>query len=463
MIPFRRNAVASPAGMAPGDATAPMTGSSAPTVAVPTNPVGRAVPADAGAAVGTTSASAVELARRSRRRRMRSTAGRILRRIRRLFTGYVSPLGWAVEVSGAAALIAFLPLGWHELLAYGVTAMTMTLAAIVMSLGNTSFKASIGLARRRVTVGDTVAVRVDIANPGRMPTATARGDLPIGDMHERFSIPMLASGQSKETDIEFRTLSRAVLPIGPLRVRKGDPFGLIRHEKRLADRLDLFIHPATVPLATLNAGLARDLEGQPSGDIVDDDLDFYGLREYEPGDDVRNVHWLSTAKTGTLMIRQYEATRRTDTALALSINPEEYVSSEEFELAVSVHASIGVRCLTQDRPLSTHAGGMHATPRHATDFLDSCSMIAPDRDDNPNLVQGTLAHDPDASFYFLTVGSLRGLDSIKRMVMALPRSASTLVLQTDMGAPRAIRRFHDFTLATVGELDDLPLIMGVLA
>ncbi|PLS26171.1 DUF58 domain-containing protein, partial [Bifidobacterium parmae] len=340
---------------------------------------------------------------------------------------------------------------------------TMTLVAVLMSLGNTSFTATIGLPRRRVTVGDTVAVRVDIANPGRTPTANARGDLPIGEMHERFSIPMLAPGQSKQTDVEFRTLSRAVLTIGPLRIRKGDPFGLVRHEKRLADKLDLFIHPATVPLKTLNAGLARDLEGQPSGDIVDDDLDFYGLREYEPGDDVRNVHWLSTAKTGTLMIRQYEATRRTDTALTVSVNPEEYASAGEFELAVSVHASIGVRCLMQDRPLSTHAGTAHATPRQAMDFLDACSMIAPDHDDNPNLVEGTLTHDPDASFYFLTVGSLRELDSIKRMALALPKSASTLVLQASEGAPRAIRRFPDFTLATVGELDDLPLIMGVLA
>ncbi|NEG55841.1 DUF58 domain-containing protein [Bifidobacterium platyrrhinorum] len=398
-----------------------------------------------------------------RRRHAARLIRRARRRIRRLLSAYISPLGWAVALSGVAALLAFLPLGWHELLAYGVAAVTMTLAAIVMSLGNTSFKASISLPKRRVTVGDTVAVRVDVANPGRTPTATARGDLPIGQMHERFAIPMLGPGQKKQTEVEFRTLSRAVLPIGPLRIRKGDPFGLVRHEKRLAERIELFIHPATVPLRTLDAGLARDLEGQPSGDIVDDDLDFYGLREYEPGDDVRNVHWLSTAKTGTLMIRQYEATRRTDTSLTVSVNPDEYASSGEFELAVSVHASIGVRCLMQDRPLATHAGRAHSSPRNAMDFLDSCSMIDPDRDDNPNLAEGTLAHSPDASFYFLTVGSQRDVDSIKRMALALPKSATTLVLQTVEGAPRAIRRFPDFTLATVGGLDDLPLIMGVLA
>ena len=160
-------------------------------------------------------------------------------------------------------------------------------------------------------------------------------------------------------------------------------------------------------LNTLNAGIPRDLEGQPSGEIVDDDLDFYGLREYEPGDDVRNVHWLSSAKTGALMIRQYEATRRTDTALTISVNPDDYVSSDEFELAVSVHASIGVQCLLQNRPVTSHAGTEHIMPRNSTEFLDGCSAISPDISDNPNLAQTTLAHAPDSSFYYITVGRLK--------------------------------------------------------
>ena len=388
---------------------------------------------------------------------------RAVRRIRRFFASYVSPLGWAVTGAGIACLIAFPFLGWYELLVFGIVAMVMMLAAIVLSLGNTRFHASIVVSNHRVTVGDTVSVIVGIDNTGRTPTTTARGYLPIGDAHERFNIPMLAPGQSKQTDVEFRTASRAILPIGPLRIRKGDPFGLVRHEKALAERITVYIHPNIVRLNTLNAGVARDLEGQPSGQIVDDDLDFYGLREYEPGDDVRNVHWLSSAKTGTLMIRQYEATRRTDTSMTLDVNPQDYVSQEEFEMAVSVHASLGVQCLKQDRPLQTHAGSAHDTPKFPMGFLDDCSAITPRTDDNPNLVESTLRHSPDSSFYFFTVGSLKQLDHIKRMVLALPKSATCLVLQTSPGDVRAIKHFTDFTLATVGSLDDLPLIMEVLA
>lgn len=393
---------------------------------------------------------------------MQRSLRRIKHRIKRLVTSYVSPLGWAVTGLAIASLIAFTILSWHELLTMAIVFACMMVAAIMLSLGNTSFTATIDVSSRRVTVSDTVKVDVCVDNPGRTPTTSARGDLPIGDSHERFAIPMLAAGQSRQTTVEFTAVSRAVLPVGPLSIRKGDPFGLVRHEKKLVDQINVFIHPKTVMLNTLNAGIPRDLEGQPSGEIVDDDLDFYGLREYEPGDDVRNVHWLSSAKTGALMIRQYEATRRTDTALTISVSPDDYVSSDEFELAVSVHASIGVQCLLQNRPVTSHAGTEHIMPRNSTEFLDGCSAISPDISDNPNLAQTTLAHAPDSSFYCITVGRLKNIDEIKHMALALPRSATCVVLQTAIGQPRAIKRYADFTLATVGNLDDLPMIMGVL-
>ena len=127
-------------------------------------------------------------------------------------------------------------------------------------------------------------VKVDVRRQSRRtPTTSARGDLPIGDSHERFSIP---HARRRPITPNHRGIHRR-LPRGtagrPLSIRKGDPFGLVRHEKKLVDQINVFIHPKTVMLNTLNAGIPRDLEGQPSGEIVDDDLDFYGLREYELG------------------------------------------------------------------------------------------------------------------------------------------------------------------------------------
>ena len=399
-----------------------------------------------------------------RRRRAERMFKRAVRRIRRFFASYVSPLGWAVTGAGIACLIAFPFLGWYELLVFGIVAMVMMLAAIALSLGNTRFHASIAVSNHRVTVGDTVSVyRRHRQHRQNADDHTHGGYLPIGDAHERFNIPMLAprGNPSKPmwSSVPYRAQYCPSAHCASARETRSVWCVTKRSWPTASPYSSTLVPCVSIP----ECRRARDLEGQPSGQIVDDDLDFYGLREYEPGDDVRNVHWLSSAKTGTLMIRQYEATRRTDTSVTISVNPDEYVNGEEFEMAVSIHSSIGVKCLLQDRPLFCHAGNAHGQPRNAMEFLDNASAIEPDREDNPNLAEGTLKHSPDASFYFFTVGSLKDIEQIKRMTLALPRSASCVVLQASAGANRGIRRFANFTLATIGELDDLPLIMGVLA
>ncbi len=392
---------------------------------------------------------------------MQRSLRRIKHRIKRLVTSYVSPLGWAVTGLAIASLIAFTILSWHELLTMAIVFACMMVAAIMLSLGNTSFTATIDVSSRRVTVSDTV--KVDVRRQSRRtPTTSARGDLPIGDSHERFSIPMLAAGQSRQTAVEFTAVSRAVLPVGPCPYAKATHSDSYDTKRKLVDQINVFIHPKTVMLNTLNAGIPRDLEGQPSGEIVDDDLDFYGLREYEPATTYA-THWLSSAKTGALMIRQYEATRRTDTALTISVNPDDHVSSDEFELAISVHASIGVQCLLQNRPVTSHAGTEHIMPRNSTEFLDGCSAISPDISDNPNLAQTTLTHAPDSSFYYITVGRLKNIDEIKThgaFALPDPQPAWYCKPPSDSHAPSNDTPISP--LATVGNLDDLPMIMGVL-
>ncbi|SCC08549.1 Protein of unknown function DUF58 [Bifidobacterium bohemicum] len=377
-------------------------------------------------------------------------------------TAYISPLGWAVGSLGIVCLAVFPVLGWHELLVCGTIALTMCLAGVIMTLGNTRFNASLKLSDERITVGDMVSVSVSIDNPSRTPTVSADGDLPMGEVHERFRITALTPGKSQQRNVEFRATARAVLPVGPLRICKGDPFGLIRHERSLSDAIKVYIHPRTVRLNTLDSGRFRDLEGGPSGQVVDDDLDFYGLREYRPGDDIRNIHWLSSAKTGTMMVRQYEATKRTDTSITLGVDPIDYRNENEFELAVSLAASIGAQCLLQDRPLKAQASTQECSPHTATEFLDWTSSIEPDLDENANLAITTLKNSPNASFYFFVIGSATNLARIRRVASALPKASVCIMLKASIGQESLIRQYDGFTMATVPTLDDLPLVMEAL-
>lgn len=104
-----------------------------------------------------------------RRRTIQRSLRRLKHRIKRLATSYVSPLGWAVAALAVASLVAFVLLGWHELLAMAVVFAVMLAAAVMLSLGNTSFQATIDVSSRRVTVSDTVKVDVCVDNPGPHP------------------------------------------------------------------------------------------------------------------------------------------------------------------------------------------------------------------------------------------------------------------------------------------------------
>ena len=118
---------------------------------------------------------------------MQRSLRRIKHRIKRLVTSYVSPLGWAVTGLAIASLIAFTILSWHELLTMAIVFACMMVAAIMLSLGNTSFTATIDVSSRRVTVSDTVKVDVCVDNPGARqphqhaatcPSETATNDSP---------------------------------------------------------------------------------------------------------------------------------------------------------------------------------------------------------------------------------------------------------------------------------------------
>lgn len=384
-------------------------------------------------------------------------------KLRHAATSTVTPLGWTTLGVALLCLICYPFLGWTELLMAGLIIIVMVACGLAMTIGNTGLKADLKLSAARVGAGATVHVDVRISNPGAKPTSALWAALPIGDLGKQFTLRPLAPGASKHTDIDFQAVRRAVLHVGPLSVRRGDPFGLVRRERRLTEMKTVYIHPKTVHLPSLEAGNLRDLEGSASEQIVDDDLDFHGLREYQPGDDIRHIHWLSSVKSGRMMVRQYDATKLTDTSISLTTDPSAYADAAEFELAISALASLGVQCLEQHHPLAIHTENKQRNPGSALDLLDWCSTITPIHETHIALVEPTLASDPSASFYFFVTGSQTVEESIRRMDSALPGTSSRIFIRAQNGAERSISQSGDCTLATIGTLNDLQLIMEALA
>jgi uncharacterized protein (DUF58 family) len=372
-------------------------------------------------------------------------------------------LGWLCLAVSALCGGVWWAWGWVEMLVLASFGGIVFAGAIIVSLGNTGFGASIALTSTRISEGDSAGVIITVTNDSLAPTVRARARIAIGDQYESFAIAPLAPGQKKETTLTFTAPIRSVLSVGPLLVRKGDPFGLVRRELTLTKTLTLYVHPRTQHLQPIDAGIIRDLEGNATQDIVDDDLSFYGLRDYQPGDDVRNIAWLSTAKAQHLMVRQFQATRKTTTSLCFDTHAEDYRSRKEFELAVSTHASIGVQCLLQERPLIAHAGLSSAPATSPMKFLDACSAIAADDDNPADSVGYAVRHAPDSSFYVFTVGALKSIDLIKSRMAEIPAGATCLVIRVEPTQPRSIRRFDGFSMASIPALSDLPLVMEVMA
>jgi uncharacterized protein (DUF58 family) len=172
-----------------------------------------------------------------------------------------------------------------------------------------------------------------------------------------------------------RTVSYTVLPqtrghygIGPLAIDTTDPFGLARVRVRVDGREPLVVLPEVEDLTTppeaasgASVGASRARQLLRAGD------EYYTMRGYQQGDDLRRIHWPSVARTGDLMIRQDEATKRAAGVLFVD-NRESSLGQSHgaaFERAISAAASVGMllanagfrmRLATSDTVATEYAG-----------------------------------------------------------------------------------------------------------
>ena len=116
--------------------------------------------------------------------------------------------------------------------------------------------------------------------------------------------------RSTEAVYTLPTARRGVVTVGPALIVKSDLLDLMRREIVQTGTQTLWVHPRVAALRPLPVGFAKDLEGPTSDASPAGDVAFHALREYELGDDHRHIHWMSTARTGTLMVRHYVDNRR---------------------------------------------------------------------------------------------------------------------------------------------------------
>lgn len=377
--------------------------------------------------------------------------------------GVVRPVGWTLLAAAVVLWILGTVMGWWEVIVAAVV-LTATIGVCLLFLfGRTAYDVRLDLTRTRVVVGERAVGAFTVANPGERAILPSRIVLPVGSARGAFSVGRLAPGDEEEQLFAIPTTRRTVLSVGPVSIVRGDPLGLFERSTSRDEPVDLFVHPKTVGFAGESLGYVRDLEGMVSRDLTRDDIAFHALSEYRPGDDLRHVHWRSTARIGTLMVRTYEQTRRSHFVVGLSTSRSEYASDEEFELAVSIAGSLGLRALRDASRVDVLTPQRALRSRTPRILLDSLSGVdqAPVREGGTGELSAQTARiAPAASVVVLVSGSRVTPRALQGALSRLPLGARALAVTAHPGAETARRRIGDADALTIGDLDAVPAAIG---
>jgi uncharacterized protein (DUF58 family) len=292
---------------------------------------------------------------------------------------------WAVLGGGTMLWLASRLIGSPDLHMVAVALIVLVpLAGLLVRVTRHDLTATRRLSARRVFPGTRIGVDLEIHNEGRRRTSLLlledRLPAALGRPARAAAADVPPDGR-RSVAYRLTARGRGRYPIGPLAVWVGDPFDLVRHRIEFPDRHDLVVYPevedlGTHPLAAPAGGAGDSSTRQlfRAGD------EFYTMRHYEVGDDLRRIHWPSVARTGELMIRQDEAVRRAQAALLVDTRATafgEYRAA--FERAVSVTASVGVHYLRAGFSIRL---GTPERPPHPVDrdqFLELLALIRPSR------------------------------------------------------------------------------------
>ena len=253
--------------------------------------------------------------------------------------------GWIVTLVGVALCAASRAFGAEALGQIGVALIVLVAAAVVVvRMG----RHDLGVARRvspeRAQAETAVEVTLEVTNAGRgsAPLVLVEDEVPaVLRTRARFTLSGIEPRGKREAIYKMRPSRRGRFEIGPTEISCIDPFALARIRTGRPGTTPLLVYPRIEPLflprdlgerRTLSASALR----QPTGSQGED---FYTLREYVEGDDLRKIHWPATAKRQRYMIRQEETPWHNRATIVLDDRAPGY-SSAAFERAVEAAASL---------------------------------------------------------------------------------------------------------------------------
>lgn len=295
----------------------------------------------------------------------------------------IRPTG-RIVVALAAMILLGMIFGASLWLYAGYSAAGLVLASRYLAA---SWTRNVLITRRsgglEVAVGSSTTIQITVRNQGRIPILwllvedlLPRSALifqpPALDVHgERLRVLMLWPGQQHQIIYRLTCNRRGYFQIGPTVLETGDLFGLQRNYRVGAEPQFLLVLPRIVPLSGYEIASTR-----PVGEIkmrerfLDDPTRLQGIRDWQPGDAMKQIHWPATARTGLLHSKVYEPTAVAGVTLVLDFhrqaNPRQHEPVRS-ELAVTAAASIAALIYEMNQPLGVVSNGRDAADRIRSD------------------------------------------------------------------------------------------------
>lgn len=388
-------------------------------------------------------------------------------RVLRPVLAVVTQAGWTVLVLAAVALTLSVVFGWQEFTYLGMLLAAAFVVSTAFLFGRASYGVLIELNPHRVVVGDRAMGRMLVTNTGGRNLPPTRMELPVGRGVAEFQLPAMKAKQEHEELFAVPTNKRAVIVAGPAESVRGDALGLLRRALQWADAVDLFVHPRTVRLQPSASGLVRDLEGQVSKKITNNDIAFHALRPYVPGDDRRYVHWRTSARIGQLMVRQFEETRRSQVTMILATRDDLYASEEEFELAVSVTASVAAQVIRDGTQMNVVSERGVWRTGSVTQMLDSSCRVEPVGSGEYATIRDFARERtkrlPNPSVVIIVGGSRLTVADQRSIQTLFGQDVAQIAFHVETGAQPRFGAVQGLTKIEVGSLDDLATLVRGLS
>ena len=307
----------------------------------------------------------------------------------------------------------------------------------------------------RAERGSQIRCRAKVTSTSRRGVAAATLRDRLGRATVALDLPATASDQGITVSYGLMAGRRGVATIGPLSIHRADPFGLVAGEHLVAGTVaSVLIHPRVVALQGQRfIERVRATESAMRRGGSDSSSGFQSLRPYVPGDDTRTIHWPTTARTGTFMVREYSDPRRPTLTVVLMTDESDY-AGEFFENATEIAASLcsfalrhglDVHLATTDRQNPGSRRPLRDEPE-ALDVLARVQLTAT-VDSRP---LGEIVHvTPRATCAFVLSG--RSEEGLNRFADLADRVMYVTVATTADGLPRLIGSRGDDVVAPTVE------------